>query len=124
MCAFVCIVYMRHGEQVAELEGNGHLCPETRHLCPVQATSPMPPGFPQQLRWGPMGGGCIQKDRKVKWGSGLHKTEDRTPATFYHSSAALAPKGARAGSIRLSNGRQEVTMLKQALRGLNLVFLC
>ncbi len=65
----------------------GHLCPEIDF--------PLGPGFPQQQRWGPMGGGRIQKGEKHNGVAGYPMEAD---VTLYHSRAALAPKGARAGT--------------------------
>ncbi len=85
----------RHLSDVAEGgEGTGHLC-----LMPSSQPSPdrLPPRprFPPAAEVGTQKGGTYSKRGKGKWGIRL---PHGSHATFYHSRAALAPKGARAGT--------------------------
>ena len=85
---------------------------------------PHGPGFLQRQMWGPRRTGRDQNDRRwLRKYNKNEKIQEAGGAAICYVRAAVTQKGARAGLIRLSNGRQEVTMLKQAPRGLNLVTL-
>ena len=83
--------------------GTGHLCLDSGHLCLVPPRVRI--DFPQGGRFPPAAGvgtqvGWLYSKRPKKWSevTGYTRHETGGHVTFYHSSAALAPKGARAGS--------------------------